>query len=90
MSCSFYEIGIYDIPTSLDKVKKVTGADKITYIGHSTGSTAALVYASLLPKHAKDTINLFILMAADSYIKYPKFPTWTLYPLPLPLKVNDF
>lgn len=60
---SFHEIGVYDIPAQLDLVKNVTGTKNITYIGHSMGSTAGFVYASLKPDHAKDSTILFILMA---------------------------
>ena len=32
---SFYELGKYDAPAQIDYVRKATGQDKITYIGHS-------------------------------------------------------
>ena len=32
---SFYEMGKYDAPAQVDFVRKITGLDKITYLGHS-------------------------------------------------------
>jgi pimeloyl-ACP methyl ester carboxylesterase len=32
-------MGRYDAPAQVDYVRKVTGRDKITYIGHSMGTT---------------------------------------------------
>lgn len=54
MFYSFHEIGFYDLSTSLQVAKNVSAADKITYISHSTGSTTALIYASLRKIEAKD------------------------------------
>lgn len=71
---SFHEIAIYDIPVFIDRIRKVTRADKITFVGYSTSATSALVYASLLKDHAKKNVNLFITAVAYSYLKYPRFP----------------
>ena len=36
---SFFEMGKYDVPANVDKIRAVTGRDKITYIGHSQGTS---------------------------------------------------
>lgn len=36
---SFPEIGDYDQPASIDYVRNITNQDKLTYIGHSQGTT---------------------------------------------------
>lgn len=36
---SFYELGKYDAPTQIDFVRNKTGHDKISYIGHSQGTS---------------------------------------------------
>lgn len=36
---SWAEMGKYDIKAQIEVVKKHTGVDKVTYIGHSMGST---------------------------------------------------
>lgn len=78
--CSFHEIAIYDIPASLRMVKRITKVDKITYIGYSGGATVALIYASLLKSHAKNTINLFIAISGGSYMNHVTFPIWFFSP----------
>jgi len=32
---SFYELGKYDLTANIDYIRKLTGYDKITYMGHS-------------------------------------------------------
>ena len=39
---SFYEFGRYDLPPMIDFALKITGFDKINFIGHSQGSTQML------------------------------------------------
>ena len=36
---SFFEMGKYDVPANIDKIISVTGHSKITYIGHSQGTS---------------------------------------------------
>jgi predicted alpha/beta hydrolase len=36
---SFYEMGKYDLPAQVDYVLKVTGQEKLSYIGHSQGTS---------------------------------------------------
>ena len=36
---SFYELGKYDAPTQIDYVLKQTGHSKLSYIGHSQGTS---------------------------------------------------
>ncbi|KAF2904689.1 hypothetical protein ILUMI_01486 [Ignelater luminosus] len=43
---SWHEIGMDDIPTMVDYVRKQTGQDKIFYIGHSQGTTVSYVMLS--------------------------------------------
>lgn len=81
MFYSFHEIGVYDLSTALQLAKNISGADKITFISHSAGSTSALIYASLHKVEAKDTVNLFITMAPVTYFIHPKLPIPLAYPL---------
>ncbi|KAH8419345.1 hypothetical protein KR222_006076, partial [Zaprionus bogoriensis] len=52
-SFSFHEIGIYDLPGSIDLILKTTKQTGIQYIGHSQGSTAFFVMCSELPQYAQ-------------------------------------
>jgi pimeloyl-ACP methyl ester carboxylesterase len=36
---SFWELGKYDAPSQIDYVRNLTGNDKISYMGHSQGTT---------------------------------------------------
>jgi pimeloyl-ACP methyl ester carboxylesterase len=36
---SFFELGKYDLPANIDYVLKATGKDKVSYIGHSQGTS---------------------------------------------------
>ena len=36
---SFAELGMHDVPAQVDKVRELSGNDKITYVGHSQGTT---------------------------------------------------
>jgi pimeloyl-ACP methyl ester carboxylesterase len=35
----FMELGEYDLPAQIDEVLKVTGVEKLSYIGHSQGTS---------------------------------------------------
>ena len=45
MDFRWHEIGMYDVPASVDYVLKTTGKSKLNYIGHSMGTTAFFVMA---------------------------------------------
>lgn len=36
---SFEEMGIYDLPAEIDFILEKTGQEKLSYIGHSQGTT---------------------------------------------------
>jgi len=36
---SFYELGQYDAPAQIDEVLKLTGVSKLSYVGHSQGTS---------------------------------------------------
>ena len=59
---SFYELGKYDAPAQIDFVRKQTGQDKISYIGHSQGTSQ--MFSALAEGHGdlKDKINIFIAL----------------------------
>lgn len=44
---SWHEMGIYDLPASIDYILEVTGKANLHYVGHSQGTTAFFVMASL-------------------------------------------
>lgn len=48
---SWHEIGIYDLPASIDYILEVTNSNSLYYVGHSQGSTSMYVMASELPEY---------------------------------------
>jgi len=60
---SFYELGQYDAPAQIDFVRKQTGQSKISYIGHSQGTTQ--MYSALTENHGdlQDKLNIFVALA---------------------------
>jgi pimeloyl-ACP methyl ester carboxylesterase len=36
---SFYEMGKYDVPAMIDYIRDISGQEKVSFIGHSQGST---------------------------------------------------
>jgi pimeloyl-ACP methyl ester carboxylesterase len=60
---SFPEMGLYDAPAQVDYVRKVSGRDKITYIGHSQGTTQMFFAISRDEAFWKKRLNLFVAIA---------------------------
>lgn len=53
-------MGIYDLPAMIDLIKEESEVDKISYIGHSQGTTQFFVGLSELPNYFNQSINGFI------------------------------
>ncbi|XP_007942225.1 lipase member J [Orycteropus afer afer] len=70
---SFDEMAKYDLPASIDFIVKQTGQDEIFYVGHSQGTTIALITFSTTPKMAERIKILFALAPVFS-VKYSKSP----------------
>ena len=65
-------MGDYDLPAQIQFVKTHTGQEKITYIGHSQGTTQ-MFYALTTKKNQqflKNSINLFVATAPVTKIKH--------------------
>ncbi|GFX98849.1 hypothetical protein TNCV_1504251 [Trichonephila clavipes] len=59
---SFDEMGAYDLPAMIDHVLNVTHQDRLAYIGHSQGTTAAFALLSENPEYNKK-VKVFIALA---------------------------
>lgn len=61
----FYQLEMskYDLPAFIDFITAKTGHQKISYIGHSEGTTQMFLGASLNPQYFADHINLYIALA---------------------------
>ena len=56
-------MGTKDLPAFIDAILEKTGLEKISYIGHSEGTTQFFLGASLLPDYFSERINLSIHLA---------------------------
>ena len=65
---SFHEMALYDFPAAVQYMKKVTGHDKINFIGHSQGATQYFVKGSFDPDFINNNINAFIAIGPAVFI----------------------
>ncbi|KAJ6653578.1 hypothetical protein lerEdw1_009076, partial [Lerista edwardsae] len=59
---SFHEMGIYDVPATINFILEKTQQDALYYVGHSQGSSAGLIAFSLMPQLAQK-VKLFISLS---------------------------
>lgn len=55
---SWHEIGLYDLPAMIDYVLKKTGQKTLHYVGHSQGTTAFFVMASMKPEYNSKILSM--------------------------------
>ena len=60
---SFAELGIHDVPAQLDKVRAISHMDKVTYVGHSQGTTQMFYALAHDQQKIMDKVNLFAALA---------------------------
>lgn len=74
---SMDEIAVYDLPAIIETIVKATGRKgEIMFLGHSLGSTVALMYATEFPEEAKENIRFFMFLS----------PAYTLSNMISPMK----
>lgn len=66
---SWHEMGIYDLPASIDYILSAKKVKSLHYIGYSQGGTSFLVFASSQPEYAKK-IKLATLIAPASTLEH--------------------
>ncbi|KAM8716819.1 hypothetical protein ACLKA7_003656 [Drosophila subpalustris] len=70
---SFHEIGVLDLPATIDMVISVSKQPQIQYIGHSQGSTSFFVMCSELPQYA-DKIILMQALSPTVFMQNTQSP----------------
>ena len=60
---SYHDIGLKDIPAMIDMILEKTKVAKLTYIGHSQGTTAMFYALAKNQDLLKSKINLFVALA---------------------------
>lgn len=74
---SFHEIGVYDIPATIDFILHKTKQEKLFHIGHSQGNTVFYVMATERPEY-NDKIIAHFSYAPSAYEKYMRSPIMIL------------
>jgi pimeloyl-ACP methyl ester carboxylesterase len=74
---SWDEMAAYDVPAFINYVTEFTGVKRVSYIGHSQGTTQMLAAGTItdkstLVKEALDKVDLFVALAPVCYISHLK------------------
>ncbi|XP_034098996.2 LOW QUALITY PROTEIN: lipase 1 [Drosophila albomicans] len=72
-SFSWHEIGFYDLPATIDAILAKTGYSKLSYIGHSQGTTSFFVMASTRPEY-NDKVHVMQALAPVAFMTHVKAP----------------
>lgn len=71
-------MGYYDLPAAIDYILNVTKEDKLSYIGHSMGTSMFFVLGATRPEYMRK-INAGVMMAPVAYIKDMPSPSFQFF-----------
>ncbi|CAH2255159.1 jg7246 [Pararge aegeria aegeria] len=77
---SFHEMGYYDLPAIIDTILNETGADNLTAIGHSQGTTMFFVLGSE-KKEYNSKVNVLVALAPMAFVHNAPAPASILIQL---------
>ena len=77
------DMGTQDTPTALNYITKTTGFEKVTYIGHSEGTSQIVSGSTLVPDVYRDKVNLAVLLAPPISMKNTDVALLNLMSLPV-------
>jgi pimeloyl-ACP methyl ester carboxylesterase len=80
-------MGTKDLPPTIDHITKLTGFDKISYVGHSQGTTQLLAGGALDPEYFNSKINIAVLLAPPMSIHNCGEPSLVSASQPFTMKV---
>lgn len=87
---SWHEIGLYDLPASIDYILAETKQSQLQFIGHSQGGTGFFVMTSMRPEY-NDKIEMFHGLAPAAFLSHTKSPSiWSSIPFLPILQVRTF
>lgn len=64
------DMGMYDLPATLDYITQKTGHQKVAYVGHSQGTTQMFYGLAKNEAYFKDKISIFIALAPVTKISH--------------------
>lgn len=74
---SFHEMGVYDLPTTIDTILKETGATNLTIFGHSQGNVQCYALVSERPEY-NSKINLLVGLGPIAFLHNAPAPAAVL------------
>lgn len=85
---SWHEVGIYDLPSTIDYILNVTGKESLYYAGYSQGSTIMYVMCSMKPEY-NAKIKLYVHLAPIAFMDHLFSPMLRIIATRLTLPVNN-
>lgn len=79
MGRSFHEMGLYDLPATIDYILEHTNSTQLYYVGHSMGTCMFYVMCSMHPEY-NHKIRAQISLAPIAYVHHMKFMLNSLVP----------
>ncbi|ETN61958.1 lipase 1 precursor [Anopheles darlingi] len=70
---SWHEIGLYDLPATIDYILERTQQRRLHYVGHSQGTTAFFVMTSMRPEYNEKVIEMQAL-APVAFMEHMRSP----------------
>ncbi|XP_073832453.1 lipase 3-like isoform X3 [Musca autumnalis] len=70
---SWHEIGVIDLPNTIDYILQKTQQSDIHYVGHSQGTTVMFVLLSMQPEY-KEKLKSLHMFAPIAYLKHTRSP----------------
>jgi len=78
-SFSFTEMGKYDAPAQIELALRMTGNKKVTYVGHSQGTTQMFYALQAEPEYWGQKVNLFVAAAPVTRLDHTTNPLIKLF-----------
>jgi pimeloyl-ACP methyl ester carboxylesterase len=70
-------MGVIDLPEFIQYVLKITGKEKLTYFGHSQGTTNFMIGASMMPEFFTEKVQYGVMLSP--VIRLDLIPSFFVY-----------
>ena len=70
------ELGLKDVTAFIDYILAKTGQEKLTYIGHSQGTTQMFMASALNPRYFEKKVNLFVALGPATKMNNVQVPAF--------------
>lgn len=80
-------MGVYDTPANIDYILNLTGYDKISYVGHSEGTSQIMSGGSLIPEYYNEKMKVAFFLAPPAAMSHNSVPLFELLAKPVNRKL---